>query len=112
MVLEVAVLDVKPGQGRAFELAFGEARAILAGARGHRRHELRRCAEREDRYLLLVWWSSLEDHTQGFRGSAAYARWKALLHRFYEPFPTVEHYTLLCEGGVAGVENAGREAST
>jgi heme-degrading monooxygenase HmoA len=41
---------------------------------------------------LLVRWRRLEDHTEGFRGSRAYQRWKALLHPFYEPFPEVEHY--------------------
>jgi heme-degrading monooxygenase HmoA len=92
MILELAVLDVRPGQEGAFEAAFQEARGLLAAASGHQRHELRRCVEREGRYLLLVWWDTLEDHTRGFRGSADYQRWKALLHHFYDPFPTVEHY--------------------
>ncbi len=92
MVLEVAVLDVKPGEEAGFEVAFAEARAILAGMPGHRSHELGRCVEKPSRYLLLVRWDRLEDHTRGFRGSPEYARWKALLHHFYDPFPEVEHY--------------------
>ena len=92
MVLEVAILQLRPGQSRAFEAAFREAQQILAASPGVQRHELRRCLEAADRYLLLVWWDSLESHTQGFRGSAAYQRWRALLHGFYDPFPTVEHY--------------------
>jgi heme-degrading monooxygenase HmoA len=92
LILELAVLDVRPGQERAFEAAFAEARAILAAAAGHRGHELRRCLARASRYLLLVWWDTLADHEQGFRGSPGYQRWKALLHHFYDPFPTVEHY--------------------
>ena len=91
-VLEVALLDVLPGRGAAYEAAFAQAQAILAAAPGYRRHELRRCVERADRYLLLVWWESLESHTEGFRGSAGYQRWRALLHEFYDPFPVVEHY--------------------
>ncbi len=59
---------------------------------GYQRHELRRCLEDEHRYLLLVWWERLEDHTVGFRGSPDYQRWKQLLHHFYDPFPEVEHY--------------------
>ena len=98
-MLEVAILDVRPGQGADFEAAFREAQAFLAAASGYERHELRRCVEVANRYLLLVWWTSLEAHTQGFRGSPGYERWKALLHRFYDPFPEVEHYTLLSEGG-------------
>lgn len=91
-ILEVATLDVRAGESPAFERAFGEARRILASMPGHQRHELRRCVERADRYLLLVWWDSLEAHTEGFRGSPQYQEWKRLLHRFYDPFPTVEHY--------------------
>lgn len=92
-VLEVAVLDVRAGRSPEFEQAFAEAEGILAASPGYQRHELRRCAEREGRYLLLVWWDSIESHTHGFRESPAYARWKALLHHFYDPFPEVEHYT-------------------
>jgi heme-degrading monooxygenase HmoA len=95
MVLEVAILNLRRGQGEAFERAFAEARQILAAAPGHERHELRRCVEARDRYLLLVWWDSLASHTEGFRRSAGYERWRALLHGFYEPFPEVEHYTLV-----------------
>ncbi len=91
----MAVLNVRPGQARDFEAAFAEARRIIASMAGHQRHELRRCVEVEDRYLLLVWWDTLESHTLGFRGSPEYQRWKALLHHFYDPFPEVEHYVAL-----------------
>ncbi len=92
MVLEVAMLDVRPGESEAFEVAFLEAQQILSASLGYQRHELRRCLEAGDRYLLLVWWSSLESHTKGFRQSPEYQRWSDLLHPFYDPFPTVEHY--------------------
>jgi heme-degrading monooxygenase HmoA len=92
MVLEVAQLDVRVEQTAAFEEAFGVARHILASMPGYQRHELRRCLEKETRYLLLVWWKRLEDHTVGFRGSPQYQEWKRLLHHFYDPFPEVEHY--------------------
>jgi heme-degrading monooxygenase HmoA len=91
-VLEVAVLDVRPGEADAFLGAFAEAEPLLARAAGYRGHRLGRCLERDGRYLLLVAWESLEHHTEGFRGSPDYARWKALLHPFYHPFPTVSHY--------------------
>lgn len=92
MILEVAVLDVKPGEATAFEAAFAEAEPLLARASGYEGHDLHRCLEVERRYLLLVRWASLEAHTEGFRGGPDYPRWKALLHAFYDPFPTVEHY--------------------
>lgn len=98
MILEVAILDVKEGQEPAFEVAFAEAQAIIARARGYLGHRLQRCMERPNRYLLLVNWTSLEAHTDGFRGSDDYQAWKALLHHFYDPFPVVEHYQTLFGG--------------
>ena len=92
MILEVAILDVKPEKRQDFETAFTKAQAIIAAMGGYRAHELKRCVENPSRYLLLVEWDTLEAHTQGFRGSAEYQQWKALLHHYYEPFPTVEHY--------------------
>ena len=53
---------------------------------------LQKCIEVDNRYLLLVYWQTLEDHTVGFRRSPEYQTWKKLLHHFYDPFPTVEHY--------------------
>ena len=92
MVLEVAHLDVKEGQTDAFEAAFKEAEGIISSMKGYIKHELQVCLENSNRYLLLVEWETLEDHTIGFRQSEPYQRWKELLHHFYEPFPTVEHY--------------------
>ena len=92
MILEQAILDVKPGQARQFEAAFAEAQRIISASPGYLSHELQRCVENRNRYLLLVRWRTLEDHTVGFRKSEPYQRWKALLHHFYDPFPTVEHY--------------------
>ena len=93
MILESALLNVKPGQSVAFEAAFATASPLIASMHGYLRHELHRCLETPDRYLLLVWWETLEDHTVGFRGSPEYQQWRSLLHHFYEPFPTVEHFT-------------------
>ncbi|WP_432538038.1 antibiotic biosynthesis monooxygenase family protein [Kineococcus arenarius] len=92
MILEQAVLDVRPGQTDAFEAAFSKAKTIISAMPGFQRLTLSRCVERPDAYLLLVQWNTLEDHTEGFRGSAQYQEWRRLLHHFYDPFPTVEHY--------------------
>jgi len=97
MVLEIAILSVRPGMSEPFEAAFREAQEIIAARSGDQRHELRRCLETPDRYLLLVWWDSLESHTEGFRQSPEYERWRELLHHFYQPFPAVEHYVLVPE---------------
>ncbi len=95
MVLEHAVLSVKPGQGDDFEASFAQAKTIIEGMAGFGRLTLSRCLERSGTYLLLVEWDRLEDHIVGFRGSAQYQQWRKLLHHFYEPFPTVEHYEQL-----------------
>jgi heme-degrading monooxygenase HmoA len=95
MILEVAVLNVRPGMGIDFESAFAKASLIIAAMPGYISHQLQRCIEVPDRYLLLVNWMSLEAHTMGFRGSPEYQRWKQMLHHFYDPFPVVEHYVSL-----------------
>ncbi len=97
MILEVAKLDVKPGQEMEFETAFGKAQDIITGMEGYVSHQLQRCLEKGNRYVLLVNWKTLEDHTEGFRGSAEYQEWRKLLHHFYEPFPEVEHYSVVYE---------------
>ncbi|HDZ8915477.1 TPA: antibiotic biosynthesis monooxygenase [Aeromonas hydrophila] len=92
MILEVTSLQVIPGQAAAFELAFSLAQRIISTMPGYGGHQLQRSLTDPHRYLLLVHWQRLEDHTQGFRGSPQYQQWKAQLHHFYDPFPTVEHY--------------------
>lgn len=95
MIVEQALLPVKRGRESEFEAAFAQAKAIISGMPGFRSLTLARGIERPETYLLLVEWERLEDHTEGFRGSAEYERWRALLHHFYEPFPTVEHFAPL-----------------
>jgi heme-degrading monooxygenase HmoA len=98
VILEVAVLIVKPGEQAAFETAFSKAQPIIASVSGYLSHQLQKCLEREGQYILLVNWERLEDHTEGFRGSSQYQKWKVLLHHFYDPFPIVNHYEKVLEG--------------
>ncbi|MBA3294152.1 MAG: antibiotic biosynthesis monooxygenase [Geodermatophilaceae bacterium] len=97
MIVEQAVLSVKLGQEADFELAFADAKSIIAGMPGFEGLRLSRCIERPSIYLLLVEWGRLEDHTDGFRRSTQYEQWRRLLHHFYDPFPIVEHYTQVQE---------------
>ena len=92
MILEVAILNVIPGLEDEFEAAFKQASAIISGMLGYGSHQIRRCLEHRNRYILLVEWATLEDHTVGFRRSPDYQQWKTLLHHFYAPFPEAEHY--------------------
>ena len=92
MILEVAILDVKPNKTAAFETDFEKAQKIISSMDGYISHQLQRCIEVRSRYLLLVKWHKLEAHTKGFRASKQYQEWRALLHHYYDLFPTVEHY--------------------
>lgn len=92
MILEAAILNVKPGLESNFENNFQKASQIISSINGYLSHELHKCIEVEGKYLLLVRWETLESHTVEFRGSAEYQEWKKLLHHFYDPFPTVEHF--------------------
>lgn len=92
MITEIALLKVKQGQSPAFEEAFAQAQPLIEAMQGYIQHELQQCVEEEDKYMLVVRWRTIEDHTTGFRLSKEYQEWKRLLHHFYDPFPIVEHY--------------------
>lgn len=97
MILEAAFLFVKENQEKDFECDFAKASQYISSIDGYLGHTLQKCLEQPNKYLLLVNWRNLEDHTIGFRESAAYQEWKKLLHHYYEPFPIVEHYETVFE---------------
>lgn len=92
MILEHVVLPVIPGRESEFLETFAQARLIIEASPGFIDLELHRGIERPSEFLMLVRWESLAAHTEGFRGSPAYAQWRELLHHFYEPFPEVVHF--------------------
>ncbi|WP_345761427.1 antibiotic biosynthesis monooxygenase family protein [Diaminobutyricibacter sp. McL0608] len=92
MILEHALLPVKPGQETAFEAAFATARGIISSTPGFIDLELSRGIDSPNTYLLLVRWENVEAHEVGFRESPQYEQWRGLLHHFYDPFPVVEHF--------------------
>jgi heme-degrading monooxygenase HmoA len=92
VILEAALLQVVTERAAEFEEAFRQASPLIESMNGYLGHELNRCIESPGRYLLVVRWQRLEDHTVGFRESAEYQEWRRLLHHFYDPFPVVEHF--------------------
>jgi heme-degrading monooxygenase HmoA len=92
MILEVAVLYIIPGNNKSFEADFKEAGQYISSIEGYIKHSLQKCLEQPNKYVLLVEWETLEDHTVKFRQSAAYQSWRELLHHHYDPFPLVEHF--------------------
>ena len=99
MILEHALLRVIPGHETQFENDFKQAERIISAAHGYRGHQLVRAIEDRSQYLLLVKWNSVQAHADGFRKSADYQRWKALLHHHYHPFPEVLYFELSDENG-------------
>lgn len=97
MIIELALLSIRPGSEPQFEAAFPTAIKQLETAGGYLAHELRRSIEAPNRYALMVQWRSLEDHTVGFRGSPAFARWRAQVGPFFQTPPLVEHFEPLAE---------------
>jgi len=92
MITEHALLEVIAGREEEFVLSMERAKTIIGASPGFVSLRVERCVERPSCFLLLVEWERLEDHTEGFRGSAAYQDWRAALHHFYDPFPVVEHF--------------------
>ena len=92
MITEHALLEVIAGREDEFVDAMEKAKALIAASPGFVSLRVERCVERPGCFLLLVEWERLEDHTEGFRGSAAYEEWRTALHHFYDPFPVVEHF--------------------
>jgi heme-degrading monooxygenase HmoA len=92
VITEHALLEVVPGREAEFVEAMERAKALIAASPGFVSLRVERGVERPGRFLLLVEWERLADHTEGFRGSSAYEEWRAALHHFYDPFPVVEHF--------------------
>jgi heme-degrading monooxygenase HmoA len=92
MVLERAQFRITPGREDEFEQAFAQAQLLLAGSRGFLGATLSRGVESASTYLLLVEWETLEDHTEGFRGSPAFGEWRGLIGHLFDGAPDVEHF--------------------
>ena len=92
MILEIAQIDVKPGMESAFEAGVAQAAPLFRRAKGCISMELQRSIEKPSRYRLLVQWETLENHTVDFRGSAAFADWRAIVGPFFAAPPAVEHF--------------------
>jgi quinol monooxygenase YgiN len=92
MVLEHALMNVRPGEEERFEAALDEALEVIGAADGCGTVTVLRGIESPSTYLLLVEWASLDAHTEGFRGSDAFARWRALVSPWWSELPVVEHF--------------------
>ena len=92
MIIEHALLQLKPGQAEDFAQAMRQATPLIACQPGFQSIEVRPSSETENQYLLMVGWDRMESHRDGFRKSPEYEQWRALLHHFYDPMPTVSYF--------------------
>ena len=98
MILEHADIRIHPGQQTRFDAAIARGvETVIAKAKGYRGHKVQKGIESPERYLLMIYWETLENHTVDFRGSAAFADWRAIVGPFFAVPPTVEHFNLLTE---------------
>jgi heme-degrading monooxygenase HmoA len=93
MVLEVALIDVIPGQEDEFAAAYGKARETLATTPGFRSVRMTRGVESPSRFVLLVEWDSVEAHEQNFRATDRFSVWRGLIGPYFAEPPRVEHFT-------------------
>ena len=93
VVLEVAIIEVTPGQEDEFVSAYHRVRSEVSGAPGCRSIRMTRGVESPSRFVLLVEWESVEAHEQGFRATERFARWRAAIGPHFAGPPNVEHYT-------------------
>ena len=96
MILELADIRIHPGQQAAFDAAIKKGvETVIAKAKGFRGYEVNKCIETSERYVLMIFWDTVESHTVDFRGSAAFADWRAIVGPFFASPPVVEHFSLL-----------------
>lgn len=96
MILELADIRIQPGQNAAFEEAIERGlTTVIAHAKGFEGFKVNHSLESPERYLLQIFWATLEDHTVGFRESAAFGEWRAIVGPFFASPPVVEHFDLI-----------------
>ena len=93
MIYEVADFRISPDQKDAFEEAIQRGvNTVIANATGFRRHTIKRCIETPGRYLLIIEWETLENHTKDFRESDAFKAWRDIVGSYFSEPPVVEHF--------------------
>ena len=98
MILELADIRIRPGQQAAFDEAITRGvQTVISKAQGFRGFKVNKGIESPERYILQIFWDTLEDHTVHFRGSPAFADWRAIVGPFFAQPPVVEHFTLVTE---------------
>lgn len=98
MILEIADIRIAPGKQAEFDAAIQHGLAtVVSTAKGYRGHKVNKCIETPERYVLQIFWDTLENHTVDFRQGPLFAQWRAIVGPFFAAPPVVEHFTLLAQ---------------
>jgi heme-degrading monooxygenase HmoA len=98
MILELADIRIHPGQQAAFDEAIQRGiREVISKAKGYQGYKVNKGIESPERYILQIFWDTLENHMVDFRQSAAFADWRAIVGPFFAGAPVVEHFDLLAK---------------
>jgi heme-degrading monooxygenase HmoA len=98
MILELADIRIQPGQNAAFEAAIQTGVGdVISRANGFQGFKVNRGVENPERYILQIFWSTLEDHTVAFRQGPLFAQWRAIVGPFFAAPPVVEHFELVAK---------------
>ena len=98
MILELADIRIHPGQQAAFDEAIQRGvNEVISHAKGFQGYKVNQGIENPERYILQIFWETLENHTVDFRQSPAFAQWRAIVGSFFAVPPTVEHFNLLAK---------------
>ena len=96
MILEIADIRIQPGQNAAFEQAIQHGlNTVASRAQGYKGAKVNRGIESPERYILQIFWATLEDHTVAFRQGPLFAEWRAIVGPFFAAAPVVEHFELV-----------------
>lgn len=96
MILELADIRIHPGQQAAFDVAIQRGvDEVISKALGFQGYTVNKGIDSPERYVLMIFWETLENHTVDFRESPAFLQWRAIVGLFFAAPPVVEHFTLL-----------------
>jgi len=98
MILEIADIRIQPGRQAEFDLAIQRGlEQVISKSKGYREHRVNKCIETPERYVLMIYWDTVENHTVDFRESPAFQEWRAIVGPFFAAPPNVEHFTFLAK---------------
>ena len=93
MILELADIRIAPGKNAEFDAAIVRGIETVASKTvGFRGYQVHKGIETPERYVLMIFWDTLENHTVDFRQGPLFAQWRAIVGPYFASPPQVEHF--------------------